>query len=177
MLDHHLMQDRRLGLDRSIVPHRRIVLDGALRAAPGAKVFSKTEGTEALLATAEREGPGDKRFAPFHEKGVRVLQLPAGGEKKVDLAALLAELHRMEVRSLLVEGGGQTIWSFLSAGLVDRVTAYVAPVLIGGEKAPSPLSGAGFGKLGEAVRLDELEVAQLGGNVKLTARVLRSVSS
>lgn len=168
---------RRLGLNRSIVPHRRIVLDGALRAAPGAHVFAKTAGTEAMLVTAEPAGPANKRLAPFQERGVRVLSLPAGREKTVDLSALLAELHRMEIRSLLVEGGGQTIWSFLSAGLVDRVTAYVAPLLIGGERAPSPLSGAGFAKLSDAVRLEEPEVTPLGGNVKLTARVLRAISS
>ncbi len=145
---------------------------------PRARVFAKTEGTEALLVTAGGEAPVE-RFAPFRERGVQVVQLPAGKVpmKEVDLEALLAELHRLEVRSLLVEGGGRTIWSFLSAGLVDRVTAYVAPLLIGGEKAPSPLSGAGFPKLADAVRLEDLEATPLGGNVKLTARVLRSVSS
>ncbi len=165
---------RRLGLNHSILPHRRIVLDGALRVSAAARVFAPEAGTEAWLVTADGGDPG--RFAPFAERGVKVVPLPAG-PAGLDLAALLATLERLEVRSLLVEGGGQTAWTFLGAGLVDRVTVYVAPLLIGGESASSPLSGAGFFTLPEAARLEEMDVARLGEDVRVTARVVRPPSS
>ena len=69
-------------------------------------------------------------------------RLPSGG---VDLAALLADLYAAEARSLLVEGGGVTAASFLAAGLVDRVTAYVAPKILGGVGARVPVAGEGVG--------------------------------
>ena len=169
---------RRMGLNRSIVPHRRLVLDGALRVSPFARVFTEGGPGEAVLITAVPAG--DARLDAFRRRGVRVESLPAEpaapGRKSsstVDLGKLLALLHGLEARSLLVEGGGRTAWSFLAAGVVDRVTAYVAPLLIGGASAPSPLSGDGFPVLQEAVRLSPLEVSTVGADVKLTARILR----
>jgi diaminohydroxyphosphoribosylaminopyrimidine deaminase/5-amino-6-(5-phosphoribosylamino)uracil reductase len=163
---------RRLGLSRSILPHRRIVLDGALRVSPAAKVFERREGSEAWLVTAGRkEGEGEtRRFAPFIERGVVVVALTEG-PSGVDLTALLSRLHRLEVRSLLVEGGGNTAWSFLSAGLADRVTAYVAPLLLGGEGAPGPLGGVGFADPATALRTGPFEVERIGEDLRISASV------
>jgi len=172
VLDDDPLLTRRLSLAASILPHRRIVLDGALRVPPSARVFSPSAG-EAWLATARPAD--DPALAPFREKGVVVCSAPAaGGGDLVDLAALLRELHAREVRSLLVEGGGATAFSFLAAGLADRVTAYVAPLLLGGERAPSPLSGRGFSHLAGAPRLEALEVETLGTDLRVTGRVART---
>ncbi len=52
----------------------------------------------------------------------------------------------------LLEGGSELNWAFLEAGLVDRVAMFVAPLLIGGEAAPTAVGGRGL-LLPEAVRL------------------------
>ena len=75
----------------------------------------------------------DPRLVPFHELGVHVFSRP-DADGGVDLRALLGALHALDVRSLLVEGGGVTAASFHSADLADRVTAYVAPILVGGAR-------------------------------------------
>jgi diaminohydroxyphosphoribosylaminopyrimidine deaminase/5-amino-6-(5-phosphoribosylamino)uracil reductase len=160
---------RRAGLNRSILPHRRIVVDGRLRVSAQGRVFSPEAPGEAWLATAVEEN--DPRIAPFRERGVRVLSLPAAEAGRIDLSALLAELAGCEVRSLLVEGGGETAWGFLSARLADRVTGYHAPLLLGGREAPSALSGAGFATLTDAPRLAGLEVASLGDGYRFTGRL------
>jgi len=95
---------------------------------------------------------------------------PGGG---VDLRALLAELNALEVRSLLVEGGGITAASFLAAGLVDRVTAYVAPRILGGVAARVPVAGEGVGSLDDAWELQDLEIVRIGGDLRLSARCRR----
>ncbi len=157
---------RRLALSTSIVPHRRIVLDGALRVAASARVFSAAGG-EVWLATAV---PGrDPRLSAFRDRGVHVVSKPDphGG---VDLAALLAELYAAEARSLLVEGGGVTAASFLAAGLADRVTAYVAPKILGGVGARVPVAGEGAGPILDAIALSDMEVVRIGGDVRLSAR-------
>jgi len=159
---------RRLGLNRSIVPHRRLVLDGALRVSASARVFAPGAG-ETWLVTARP--PDDPGLIPFRDRGVRVESLP-GTEGGVDLVALLRLLHGAEVRSLLVEGGGGTAWSFLSASRADRVTAYVAPLLLGGADAPGPLSGAGFSDPAGAVRAERMEVERIGDDVRISARLL-----
>ena len=163
---------RRLGLNRSVIPHRRIVLDGALRVSPTARVFDKREGSQAWLVTRVKGDGGEetRRFAPFVERGVEVVALPEG-PSGIDLAALLSRLHRLEVRSLLVEGGGKTAWGFLEFGFADRVTAYIAPILLGGSDAPGPLAGSGFPDPTAAVKAGELETERFGRDLRLTARL------
>lgn len=160
---------RRAGLNRSILPHRRIVVDGRLRVPPERNVFSRAAPGEAWLATAVPSD--DPRLAPFLERGVRVLSLPAATPGLVDLGALLGALAREEVRSLLVEGGGETAWGFLEARLANRVTGYHAPLLLGGREAPVALGGRGFPRLSGAPRLSGLEVAPVGDGFRVTGRV------
>ncbi len=157
---------RRLALSTAIVPHRRLVLDGALRASASARVFSAAGG-EVWLVTAVPDD--DARLAAFRDRGVHVVSRPArfGG---VDLEAVLAELYAVETRSLLVEGGGVTAASFLAAGLVDRVTVYVAPKILGGVAARVPVAGEGAGSILDAITLTEMEVVRIGGDVRLSAR-------
>ena len=148
------------------MPHRRLVLDGALQVSAAARVFSAAGG-EVWLVTAVPEN--DPRLAPFRDRGVRVVSRPGrfGG---VDLEAVLAELYAGETRSLLVEGGGVTAASFLAANLVDRVTAYVAPKILGGVAARVPVAGEGAGSILDAITLTEMEVVRIGGDVRLSAR-------
>jgi diaminohydroxyphosphoribosylaminopyrimidine deaminase/5-amino-6-(5-phosphoribosylamino)uracil reductase len=160
---------RRAGLNHSILPHRRLVVDGRLRVGAGAKVFSPEMPGEAWLVTAV--SGEDPRLVSFRDRGVRVLSLPARAGAGVDLRGLLSELGRLEVRSLLVEGGGETAWGFLEARLADRVTGYHAPLLLGGRNAPGALSGRGFERLADAPRLSGLEVAPLGDGYRVTGRL------
>lgn len=161
---------RRLGLAASILPHRRIVLDGALRVSPDARVFDAGAG-EAWVVTAR--DPRDPALAPFRERKVHVHTLPTAGEG-IDLRALLRLLEAHEVRTLLVEGGGETAWGFVSEGLVDRLTVYLAPKLIGGRGAPSPLGGAGMRDPNTAPALTGIETERLGDDVMITGRVRRA---
>lgn len=164
---------RRLGLNSSIPPHRRIVLDGRLRVSAAAAVFDPAgpgpSGSEAWLATARAEG--DPALVPFRERGVRVLALPGLLPGPGGLRALLSALDRAGCRSLLVEGGGETAWGFVAAGLVDRVTAFVAPTLLGGAAAPAALSGEGFLDLSALPRLSEVEVSRAGEDLVVTGRL------
>jgi diaminohydroxyphosphoribosylaminopyrimidine deaminase / 5-amino-6-(5-phosphoribosylamino)uracil reductase len=83
-------------------------------------------------------------------------------------AALLAELHGRGVVSVLLEGGPTLAGAFLAAGLVDRVTAYVAPALLGA--GPAALAGTGIATIADAVRLDVDDVTVVGGDVRLSGR-------
>lgn len=159
---------RRLGLNSSIIPHRRIILDGRLRVPAAARVFEPGPG-EAWLVTARTEGDPD--LAPFRERGVRVLSVPTLPGPN-GLLALLAALSELEVRSLLVEGGGETAWGFVAAGLVDRVTAFIAPALLGGRGAPGSLGGAGFSDLSDLPRLAAVETRFAGRDLVVSGRLL-----
>jgi len=82
------------------------------------------------------------------------------GKDSVDLPALMEFLAAEKgVKRLLVEGGGETIWSFLNGRLADEVKVFVGSVVIGGRASPTPAGGAGAQRLEELVPL-KLESAK-----------------
>ena len=82
-------------------------------------------------------------------------------------------LGTMEIDSLLIESGGALAWSALESGIVDRVTAFIAPKIIGGAGAPAPVGGAGVTDLDQAVALDEMELKKSGQDIMIEARILK----
>lgn len=77
--------------------------------------------------------------------------------KKIAIADLLELLKQKNIISVLVEGGGKTIGGFVDAGLVDKVYAFHAPIIIGGEKSVNSVSGIGYGTIKEALRLKDVK--------------------
>jgi len=93
---------------------------------------------------------------------------------KLDLSCLLKKLGSENVTSLLVEGGGEVNASFLVGGLANRVAFFYAPKILGGRAAHKGVAGEGVKKLSEAIRLREIEWRKLGGDLLLTALVVKS---
>jgi diaminohydroxyphosphoribosylaminopyrimidine deaminase/5-amino-6-(5-phosphoribosylamino)uracil reductase len=145
--------------------HRRIVLDGRLRAPASARVFRDPEGVLVVTARAEK----DARVRRLIARGVEVWSLPEE-HGRIDLARLLARLAREEVTSLLVEGGAETLWAFFGAKLVDRVAVFFAPRVLGGREAPGGVGGEGFA-LEKAARFVQVEHERLGEDWLVTGRV------
>lgn len=145
----------------------RIILDSHARTPLSAKIL--TDGQAQTIIAVAEDAPED-RVAAIRTVGAEVL---AVGKGKVDLRALLAELGQREITSVLVEGGGHINDAFLRAGLVDKVHAFIAPMMIGGREALTPVGGIGFPKLSEAVRLEGLSVEPSGEDIHLTGYVRR----
>lgn len=146
----------------------RIVLDSRGRAPLDAEVFQPTLPGRTLVATTSAM-PASHRAA-LEAQGVDVLVCPSV-HGRVALPALLDELGKREITSLLVEGGGTVLGSFFDAGLVDEVVAFVAPMVIGGEHAPQPVGGHGVARVADAWRLDDLRVERLGDDILVRGRV------
>ena len=87
--------------------------------------------------------------------------------------ALLQKLGEREICSVFVEGGGSVNFSLLEAGLVDKVYAFIAPKLVGGREALTPVEGEGFASLRECVALTDVHVEELAGDILLTAYTKR----
>jgi diaminohydroxyphosphoribosylaminopyrimidine deaminase/5-amino-6-(5-phosphoribosylamino)uracil reductase len=100
-----------------------------------------------------------------------VVRFPPTAEGRVDLPSLLDELGKRGMLSLLVEGGGQVNASFFNAGLVDKVQAYIAPIVIGGRDAPGPVGGVGVLHLVDAIKLREADTTQFGDEILITGYV------
>ncbi len=158
----------------------------ALRATVDAVVV----GTGTVLADdprlTARRGGSDGPDLPAERQPLRVVvgtrPVPAGARvldaaarslvlATHDLPDVLAALFARDVQHVLLEGGPTLAGAFVSAGLVDRVVAYVAPVLLGA--GPAVLGPAGISTIGGALRLRTQDVTRLGDDVRITARVLR----
>jgi diaminohydroxyphosphoribosylaminopyrimidine deaminase/5-amino-6-(5-phosphoribosylamino)uracil reductase len=129
----------------------------------------------------------DGEVAPYDLQPLRVVvgerETPAGARvldaaaptlllRTRDTRAALADLHAREVRHVLLEGGPTLAAAFVRAGLVDAVRWYVAPALLG--DGPQALAPAGMSTISEALRLSVTDVALVGDDVRIDARVLRA---
>jgi diaminohydroxyphosphoribosylaminopyrimidine deaminase/5-amino-6-(5-phosphoribosylamino)uracil reductase len=159
---------RRLG--RAPGPILRVVVDRRLRLPPRARLFDEPGPVVVYTAAAERT-----RAVELAARGAEVVELG-----RVDPAAVLADLATRDVQSLLVEGGGTIAATFFETGLWERATAFVAPRLIGGAAAPTPLAGAGLGGLAASVPLERVRTRRRGVDLEISgvrAGCLRALSS
>ena len=88
--------------------------------------------------------------------------------RKQGLGKVLAELRRRDIQSVLVEGGATVAGAFLDAGLVNKVTVFVAPLIIGGSEAPSAIGGLGAAKISDAWQLEGVEIVRHGSDLEIT---------
>ena len=99
----------------------------------------------------------------------------SAGDERVDLLRAFATLQEQGLERLMVEGGGELIFSLFDAGLVDELRAFVGPQIIGGRDAPTLADGAGF--VADFPSLDLESVDRLDDGVVLTWRVADRYSS
>lgn len=154
-----LADDPRLDvrLERPSRQPLRVVADSLARTPPAARMFA-TAGGPILIAVTPAAPP--ERVAELRAKA-EVVVLPER-EGRVDLCALCAELVRRQVQSVLLEGGGALNGAMLEGGLVNKVAAFLAPLLIGGSAAPGPLGGLGAERLEQGWELEEVESRRVG---------------
>jgi diaminohydroxyphosphoribosylaminopyrimidine deaminase/5-amino-6-(5-phosphoribosylamino)uracil reductase len=97
--------------------------------------------------------------------GVEVIRDATNGR---DLTTILEELGQRSLQSVLVEGGGNVAGNFLDAGLVNKVSFFIAPLIIGGRAAPTAVGGKGAETLAEALDLQDVEISQRGRDIEVT---------
>ena len=76
--------------------------------------------------------------------------------------------------SVLVEGGGEVNGAFSDSGLIDGVVAFLAPIVIGGTKAPGAVGGEGAQRLKDALRLTNLQVTRIGDDLMVSGECSRA---
>lgn len=148
----------------------RVVIDSRGRLPVTAKCLTAPGGPTWVALT--RRAP-DERRRQLQEAGARVWVSPGEGER-VDLAALLKHLAQHDVTHLLVEGGPTLAGAFVDADLVDEVHAYIAPLIIGGERALPSLGGQGRAALVQALPILDWQMETLGPDLHVYGRTPRA---
>lgn len=148
----------------------RVVIDSALRTPPGAKAAGP--GTLFLCAAGGQDSAG--RRAQLVATGAEAVEVAAGPDGRVAPEPAMRLLAARGVYDVLLESGGELAAAFWEAGLVDRALFFVAPKVIGGAAAPTPVGGAGLSEAMAGARpLGRLGVRRFGADIALEADVLR----
>lgn len=153
--DPHLTLDdperRAARRERGESPHpARVVADSRARIPADARILDDAATTYVLVSEA---APAD-RVEQLAASGATVQM---AGEERVDLTAGLAALADAGVEQLMVEGGGELIFSLFDAGLVDELRLFVGSTVIGGREAPTLADGEGFVEEFPALELETVE--------------------
>ena len=144
----------------------RVIVDGRGRTPLSARLFGEPGKT--LIAVAK---PFDaKKAEGLGRAGAEVVELTAEGDT-IDLAELLGMLGKRQVTSVLVEGGNKLFGSLFDQGLVDKVLAFVSPMIIGGDGAKSAVGGHGAGMVAEALHLRGAKISEFGEDVLISGYV------
>lgn len=133
-----LADDPALTVDPPESTPTRIVADTDARTPTDATVLDDRAPTIVLIG----ESAPPERVSALEAAGATTV---AAGTDRVDLSSAFATLETRGIESLLVEGGGELIFSLFDAGLVDTLTVYIGSVVIGGAEAPTLVDGTGFG--------------------------------
>ncbi|MDO4293552.1 MAG: bifunctional diaminohydroxyphosphoribosylaminopyrimidine deaminase/5-amino-6-(5-phosphoribosylamino)uracil reductase RibD [Eubacteriales bacterium] len=149
----------------------RIICDTSLRTPLTARVISTAKQIPTMIATCCQDRG---RLAPYENNGCRILTVREK-DGHVDLEQLMDLLGQKQIDSILLEGGGTLNWSALSGGIVQKVQAYIAPKLFGGEAAKTPVEGTGVRSPAAAFNLRNSRIIRLGEDFLIESEVAQSV--
>lgn len=146
----------------------RIILDRHLRSPLDSQVF-ETAREHLTVVFVSPKAPR-KSQELLRQKGVILIELQTFGDTD-QIHEILFHFGVIGRTNLLLEGGPGVLGAFFDAGQIDEVHAFIAPKLLGGDSAPSPISGLGQAPIDQAIELEKLELQPLGPDIHLHARI------
>jgi len=126
----------------------RVILDSKASIKSDSKIIKTCKTIPTIIVVSEKAT--QKNIIRLEREGLEVIKC---GQNKINLKKLLHILRKKNIKSLLVEGGGLTNWSFIKDGLVDEIIVTITPYVIGGSNAISLFQGKGFDKISHAPML------------------------
>ncbi len=148
----------------------RVVVDTRASLASDSQLVRTAREVPVIVAVGEESPKAERRR--LEKSGCEVLV--CGGETRAQrLDQLIRELGRREMTNVLLEGGGQLAGCLLDAGQIDEAHVFIAPKLIGGTAARSPIGGEGIDEMPQAFVFDKPHIEQLGSDIYFHGRVRR----
>jgi diaminohydroxyphosphoribosylaminopyrimidine deaminase/5-amino-6-(5-phosphoribosylamino)uracil reductase len=146
----------------------RIIVDSQATLSPQSRLVRTARDVQVLVAAATDAPAESVRL--LEEHGVEVLRT-AGDNHAARIDALLRELGRRRMTNVLVEGGARLLGTLFDLRAVDEVHVFIAPRIVGGDGAPSPIGGGGIERMADALALRDIAMEELGGDVYVHGRV------
>ncbi|PSN92380.1 2,5-diamino-6-(ribosylamino)-4(3H)-pyrimidinone 5'-phosphate reductase [Candidatus Marsarchaeota G2 archaeon OSP_D] len=140
----------------------KVVVDGSLKIPLNSRLVTLYPG-KLIVGCTQKADAGKVR--ELESRGVRLVRCGVG--EHVDLPFFFEKLYELGIRRVLVEGGGELNWHLLVNGLINEVQLTVAPFIVGGKDAITPVEGKGFPYIKDGFKLRLTEVKQIGEEVIL----------
>jgi len=144
-------------------PLVRVVIEQYLRMSLESQLAQTTDAAPVLIFAHGDSEP--ETVSALQSRGVEVISQP---DSTLQFPSVLEELGRRCIQSVLLEGGPSLAGLFLDTGLVNKITFFVAPMIIGGQDAPSAIGGDGAETISEALQLENVRVEQRGRDLEIT---------
>lgn len=161
----------------------RIVVDSNLRIPIDSQLVKTAKEYKTIIATtvisteAERSGEisfNCRRFLDslrsLEMTGAEIIECQSNNNR-VDINDLMTRLGSMGIDSLLLEGGSTLDAAFLEAGCVDEVWAFIAPKIIGGSDAKTPVAGKGIDRMCDAINLQNIDIQNINGDILIKGKI------
>lgn len=145
----------------------RIVCDTGLRTPLDSNLVSTAREIPLIIATCCTD---EARWSNYIEKGCRIL-VTDKQDGHLDIKDLMKKLGKEKISSILLEGGGTLGWSAIKAGAVHKVQTYIAPKVLGGEDARTPVEGQGFEDPEHCLKLRNSRILRLGSDILIESEV------
>jgi len=154
--------------DENIRDPVRVIIDSKLDLPRFSNIVKTARQQKTIVFCGQQADDARQEF--LEEAGLTVIQL-ATDEEKLPLEEVLQVLGEMEIMTLLVEGGGEINGYLIEKHLIDKVYWFIAPKIVGGRAAPTPVGGTGIPQLKDALPLKSMEIQRFDKDILIVAEV------
>ncbi|HAP67262.1 MAG TPA: bifunctional diaminohydroxyphosphoribosylaminopyrimidine deaminase/5-amino-6-(5-phosphoribosylamino)uracil reductase RibD [Nitrospinae bacterium] len=146
----------------------RIIVDSQLRIPMDSNIIKsasasrKAQKSKVIIAATKKADA--KKADILREKGINVIEIEEEN-KRINLPNLMEELGKMEITSIMIEGGSELNSAALESGIVDKVIFFIAPKIIGGKESVPAVGGRGFEKLSDSLNIRDVTVDRCGNDI------------
>lgn len=147
----------------------RIIVDSTLRVPLEAKVLKMNSGKRTIIATTDRADDSKLKKLKKYQN-VQVVVMPSK-DLRVDLTYLMKWLGEQNIDSILVEGGSTLNFSMIEDGLIDKVVSFIAPKILGGDQAKTPIGGRGIANIVDAIILRDFNVSTFEEDIMIESYI------
>ncbi len=151
--------------------HTRIICDSNLRIPLESNIVKTVKEAETIIAckgSLKEQHDMAEKIQKLTDEGVDIIFTKEDECGHIDLNMLMEELYKRGVDGILLEGGGTLNSSMLQSGLVAKAYIYIAPKLVGGSDAKSPVEGKGIMYMKDALELHEMSIETKGSDILVT---------
>lgn len=140
----------------------RIILDSLGQIPPISKILRTSNKIQTIIVVSQKAPK--KNLTKLAKFPVDVI---VSGKSRVELKPLLESLYRLNIKTILLEGGGTTNWDFVRQSLVDEAVITLTPFLVGGKDAKTLVEGEGFSKISGSLRLNLDKIVRQNNEIVL----------